>query len=87
MHSSLKTSLIHDPAAFQKLQPEWEALLSRSTSACLYLTPEYLAANWTYFGRNSQLWLITVRDQGNRLVGIAPLALCGAGWIRWHVCA
>ncbi len=59
--------------ALDALRGEWDALLERSPSATLYQTWEWNEAWWRCHGRGKRLHLITVRDEGAALVGIAPL--------------
>lgn len=63
-----------DPAVFDRLRDEWEALLSRSVMPTPFLRPFWQKAWWTAYQQGKTLRLITVRE-GERLVGIAPLFL------------
>ena len=56
------------------MQPEWDALLQRSNSNCVFLTHEWLATWWKHLADGRRLETLTARDDG-ALVGILPLAL------------
>jgi len=70
----MKTHLYTDPQGFDVLAGEWNALLHRSPSDTIFLTWEWQKTWWTWLGKG-ELRLITVRDEADRLVGIAPLCL------------
>lgn len=61
-----------DPEVFDRLRPEWDALLARCERATIYQSWEWNEAWWHAYGRGKRLRLLEVRD-GNELVGIAPL--------------
>ena len=65
---------IKDPAAFEALREEWDALLEASPSQCLFLTWEWLYTWWKHLGGDRSLCIITARS-GDELVAIAPFAL------------
>ena len=71
MHIELYT----DANAFDALREEWDGLLARSFGDTLFYRPAWLKAWWQVFGREGALRLIAVRDEGRRLVGVAPLFL------------
>jgi len=56
------------------VQPEWNALLQRSNSNCVFLTHEWLTTWWKHLGEGRKLEILTARDNG-QLLGILPLAL------------
>jgi CelD/BcsL family acetyltransferase involved in cellulose biosynthesis len=60
-------------AAFEQLEPEWNALLARSGSNNIVLTFEWLSTWWQVFGEGDRHLYILVAREGNHLVGIAPL--------------
>lgn len=66
-----------DPACFDSLAAEWNALLAESISRVPFLTPEYLGSWWTHRGGGewpeARLTLVTARDDQGGLVGVAPL--------------
>ena len=57
---------------FRALEPEWNALLQRSDADTIYLTWEYLTTWWEVFGKIRELWILTARDEGGKLIGLAP---------------
>lgn len=71
----MQVQLYTTPQAFDTLRAEWEDLLARSPFDTLFLRPEWLAAWWQVFGPPGALRLVAVRDDGGRLVGLAPLFL------------
>jgi len=76
--SRFAIDIVESAAAFVMLRDEWNELLSRSRSDCLFLTWEWLHTWWKYLGQNTRLHIITVRA-GGRLMAIAPLTLTRAG--------
>ncbi len=73
MRPSYISTLSHDPAVLDELRPEWTELLSNSASPGIFMTWEWVSNWWSYFGQDEKLWLIQVRDNEHRLVGVAPL--------------
>ena len=70
----LSVTVVEDPAGFDALEPEWNALLERS-DASVFQTFEWLRTWWRHFGerrRDARLHLVTVRGPEG-LVAIAPL--------------
>jgi len=61
----------HDPTAFDTLADEWAALLRRSASDTLFLTPAYQRVWWHHLGEG-ELLLLTAREGGD-LLGVASL--------------
>ena len=57
---------------FSQLRPEWNALVRNSASDRIFSTLEWQAAWWQAF-RPGPLQLVTCRDEGQRLLAIAPL--------------
>lgn len=58
--------------AFIQLQPEWNDLLSRNTFNNIFITWEW-QYNWWMAYQPGELWIVTVRDESERLIGLAPL--------------
>ncbi|MDI7277938.1 MAG: GNAT family N-acetyltransferase [Anaerolineae bacterium] len=71
----MRVELHRDPAAFDTLCEEWDALLARSAFDTLFLRPAWLGTWWQVFGREGALRIVTVRDGRGNLVGVAPLFL------------
>jgi CelD/BcsL family acetyltransferase involved in cellulose biosynthesis len=70
--AGLTIDMLSDVADFQRLQPEWNELLSRSRSNSVTLTWEWLYTWWQVYGERRTLRLVTVREN-DRLIGAAPL--------------
>lgn len=68
---ALFVSSYREPAIFDTLADEWTALLHRSASDALFLTPAYKRVWWRHLGEG-ELLLLTARAD-SLLVGIAPL--------------
>ena len=68
----MKIELFTDVSAFEKLKPEWNDLLERSTTNTLFLTWEWQSTWWEHLGAG-ELRIISMRDDADTLVGIAPL--------------
>lgn len=80
----MKIELHHEPTIFEILRPEWNALVQNSGANTPFSTWEFLATWWDIYARG-ELWLVTVRDENDNLIGIAPLfvnehrVLCSIG--------
>ncbi len=70
---SLQVTCTHRLQELVDLKDEWEALQARSQNPCFFFTWEWIAAYWKHLGEPDELWLLLARDEGGRLVGIAPL--------------
>ena len=67
---------------FSRLKGEWITLLKKSKSDTVFLTWEWMYTWWECFKGDKQLFILTVRDENEKLVGIAPLCrdkkkICG----------
>ncbi len=58
---------------FLELKYDWSALLRKSRSDTLFLTWEWMYTWWECFQENRQLLILTVYDESDKLVAIAPL--------------
>ncbi len=71
--------VVTEAAEAEALRPQWEALLARSASDEVTLTPDWLLTWWRVYGplggRRLRLGLFF---DGGRLIGLAPLLA------RWH---
>ncbi len=56
---------------FDELQSEWNDLVQRSTSNRIFSTWEWKSTWWEAY-EPGRLWIITCRDENDRLLGIAP---------------
>ncbi len=64
-----------DPLSFDTIRKEWEGLLGRTERHSFFQTPQWNALWWNHFGRDLELFLLLLRDQGGFLRGVAPLCL------------
>ena len=67
---------------FNALETEWNALLERSQSNTIFLTWEWMKSWSEVVGPDIQLFLVMVRDENNRLVGIAPFYISEMRLVR-----
>lgn len=80
MHIQLFT----EASGFDALAGEWDDLLTRSVSSPLFLSYRWQRTWWEYLGKGDLL-LITVRDDAECLVSIAPLFRSRNGQGQWEV--
>jgi len=59
---------------FESIQDDWELILPSCSTDTIFVTPSWQRLWWRHFGDSSQLCILSVRD-GDRLLGIAPLAI------------
>jgi CelD/BcsL family acetyltransferase involved in cellulose biosynthesis len=67
------TSVIRTNADLVSLGPDWEDLFQRTLCDNVFLSFEWLSEWWFNLGQDHQLFVITARDDGGRLVALAPL--------------
>ena len=67
-----KVEKISEPQ-FLEMGIEWNNLLSESDNNNIFLTHEWVASWWQVFKENKEFFSLTVRDENNELIGIAPL--------------
>ncbi len=67
----MKLTAYNQPALFAELQNEWNELLGRSASNRIFSTWEWQSTWWAAY-HPGELWVITCRDDSDRLIGIAP---------------
>jgi CelD/BcsL family acetyltransferase involved in cellulose biosynthesis len=72
MVEALRTELIREPAALRALEAEWSSLLRQNGAHNIFLSWDWLSAWWRAICPQPDLYVITVRDTANRLLGIAP---------------
>jgi peptidoglycan/xylan/chitin deacetylase (PgdA/CDA1 family)/CelD/BcsL family acetyltransferase involved in cellulose biosynthesis len=70
----------------EELRGLWNPLLSRSVSDTVFLTWEWIAAWWKYYGNGRRLYVLAAWEERN-LVGVAPLFIddgrqYGRAWRR-----
>jgi CelD/BcsL family acetyltransferase involved in cellulose biosynthesis len=68
----MKTEIIKSWQQLDKLEGEWNQLLTSTPSNTIFLTWEWIQAWRSVVGEDRELFVITVRDNDNQLVGIAP---------------
>lgn len=73
----LVVDVIREAPALERLGPEWQALLARSSSDRLFSTFEWLHTWWQHLGAGRRLCVRTVR-RGGELVAIAPFVFRAA---------
>ena len=72
---------IETAGRFAELREEWNNLLQRSASDCVFLTHEWLHTWWKHLAEGRRLSILTAREDGN-LVGIMPVAVRDAQYAR-----
>lgn len=70
----MKVEVIDNFEGFLVLEDEWNSLLENSQNDVVFLRHEWFRCWWETFGKNNQLFIISVKD-GGELVGIAPLMI------------
>ncbi len=73
-----RARIIADWAELQTLYPAWRELLAHSAADTIFLTPEWTEAWLDAYGTGDGLRAVAVY-RGDRLIGLAPLALRSAG--------
>ena len=68
----MKTIIYRNDSGFAALAREWDDLLARVKKAPIFMRYIYQRTWWQYLGNNN-LKLIAIRDDDERLVGLAPL--------------
>lgn len=68
----LHVARIDTDAQFLALAEEWQLLAASTNAPTLFLSHPWFDAAWQWAKRDSELWLITVRQNGV-LVGLCPL--------------
>jgi CelD/BcsL family acetyltransferase involved in cellulose biosynthesis len=71
----MKSELIIDWTVFESLASEWNNLLSNSRANTIFLSWEWLKSWLDVAGRSVRPFVVTVRDDGGRLIGVAPFYL------------
>jgi len=77
----MKINRIDTIDEFLALRGEWNTLVEKSTSNCVFLTHEWLSTWWKHMAEDRRLSIVTARD-GGKLVGILPLAERKAQYTR-----
>jgi Acetyltransferase (GNAT) domain len=70
----LTTTIVREPEEFERLEAEWDGLLSDSAQKCFFLRWHWNWLWWQHFApRRSDLYIVKCTDANGRLAGIAPL--------------
>ena len=77
---TLAASVIDHIDRFGELRTEWTDLLESSNSNNPFLTWEWLYAWWKHLSGRRTLQILTVRAEGYRLVGVAPVCASRERW-------
>ena len=77
-----KAAVIRDGESFGALRAEWTDVLQHSAANNPFLSWEWLHAWWTHLRGSRTLEIVTVRDEDDRLIGIAPLC-ASRGRLPW----
>lgn len=67
-----KIRLIQNTEEFEKLHVEWNGLLKNSSADSIFNTWEWLFSWWEIYKNNKTLFVISVRNHNNELVGLFP---------------
>src|SRR6266404_3035911 len=71
----LTTRIVEDVATAEALSDRWRELLSRASHAEPVSTPTWTLAWWRQFGSlDGREMMLVVFEDGDRLVGLAPLS-------------
>lgn len=74
--TTTQTSAVTDDAAFDALAPEWDELLEQSDQRVFFLRFSWNRLWWQMLRPpDSELFIVTCRDEQHKLVGLAPLYL------------
>jgi CelD/BcsL family acetyltransferase involved in cellulose biosynthesis len=71
-----------DAAVFEKLENEWNELLSRSLTNTPFQRAEFQRVWWKHLG-HGELCLLTMRDENKKLIAVAPLFVDEEKILRW----
>ena len=72
----------NDATVFEKLENEWNELLSRSLTNTPFQRAEFQRVWWKHLG-HGELCLLTMRDENRKLIAIAPLFVDEGRVLRW----
>lgn len=81
----LQAEVITDLGQLKNLKPEWNKLLEHSHTNSIFLTWEWVYSWWVVFGTSSELFIVTVKDESGKIVGIAPLCIRKSIYYRFPV--
>jgi CelD/BcsL family acetyltransferase involved in cellulose biosynthesis len=72
---STEVAIIRSEQEFAGLEEQWEELYCDSPLATPFQSWAWLYSWWEIYGKDYELWLITVRNDRGLLVGVVPLML------------
>lgn len=75
MVRELMVQLVTDGEQLKEIKDDWDELLESSQSSSVFLTWEWMYTWWNYFGRDTILRIVAVRNGTGRLIGLAPLCI------------
>jgi len=70
---TLSASVIRTTTELAALRAEWTRLFHESRCASVFLSFPWLANWWQQFGAGSTMFVVTIQDQSQQLVALAPL--------------
>lgn len=71
----LTATYVQRDAELLRLGPDWTALFDRIGCRNVFLSFEWMARWWAHWGQGRRLFVVTVRDEAWRLIGVAPLCV------------
>ncbi len=77
----MNIEIIHSTDRFADLYERWNELLASSSSNCVFLTHEWLMTWWKHLREGRRLSIVVVQE-GTRIIGIMPLCLRQAQYLR-----
>ncbi len=69
----MRVERIKEFEKFVRLRKQWDTLLFRSGQHTLFLTHQWFDAWWCCFGREYELEILTVVDERDNIIAVAPL--------------
>ncbi len=72
----MKVVCIKEFEKFVQLRKQWNRLLFRSEQNSLFLTHQWFESWWRCFGGEYELEILTVVDEHDNLIAVAPLMAC-----------
>ena len=78
----VSVEMVDTDQGFYSLRDEWTELLADSDTNSVFVTWEWMWAWWQTFREGKDLCLLLVREPGGRLIGIAPLYIGKAAWLK-----
>jgi CelD/BcsL family acetyltransferase involved in cellulose biosynthesis len=73
----MKVERVGDPESLEELKYKWNELLFSSEQDCIFFTHEWISSWWKCFSEDNSLEILTFKDKGGSLAGIAPFMTKG----------